>query len=279
MNCERIQELYTDYYEKSVSGTLLEAVDHHFKVCTDCRTDYARFEMAMKLLDIDIEEVEAPTAFRAEILAKIEAQPRRPSVAVGVWERLGSIFGSGENRQRYQLVTGFAVAAVVIAATLFTVPTLNTAVPGSLGISWPSSHRPPALQYTGLFRTISTETRSDARTYHDFTLHLPMGQTNSTLDAYVIQDDKPLLDDTALTDYSSVTPIWSASKSLDSDHSLNVPVAVVSDVPAGNTLTFMVKETDVTGSGHVGKQRSFRVNGPDSSNMECGSHSARHQPL
>jgi hypothetical protein len=263
MNCERIQELYTDYYEKSVSGTLLEAVDHHFKVCTDCRTDYARFEMAMKLLDVDIEEVEAPTSFRADILAKIEAQPRKPSVAIGIWDQIASIFNSGDIRQRYQLVTGFSVAAVLIVATLFTGPIIKMASnTGNMGITIPGRIKGQP-QYFGLFRDISTETRSDGRTYHDFTLHLPAGQTSGTMDAYVIQDDKPLLDDSALTDYSSVTPVWSDSKTLDADHSLNVPVAVVSDVPADNTLTFMIKETD--NSGATRREVAFvPVNGPGS---------------
>lgn len=82
-------------------------------------------------------------------------------------------------------------------------------------------------------------------TYHVFGLHLPDKMAATSASAYVIQNPDALTSDTALQDPANATEAWTGS--IDPGVSVQVPVAVVSNVPAGTSMTLLVEWTDSNG--------------------------------
>lgn len=241
MKCDQIQLLYSDFYEGALPANLNEQVQHHLRVCTECRTEYERFSEAMNLLDEPVAEVDAPLSFRADVLARIASQPRPEKVGLLGW--LSSVWNAPNNKS--VKLAGAALAAIVIvgaAAVDLSTPT-GRVLPAGPGFA------PPTVgpSYHGPFRSLSTSTQ-DGKVYHNFQFQLPAGMQSASVSAYVLQDGRPLTDDSALSDPGNATLAWQNSEPVNSSDLINIPVAVVSDVPPGSTLTFMILSRGSDGS-------------------------------
>ncbi|MDR3709580.1 MAG: hypothetical protein P4L33_14870 [Capsulimonadaceae bacterium] len=249
MNCDRIQNLYTDLYEDTLNPRIKQLAMLHLGVCSTCRLDYERFQEAMRLLDEPVQQVAVPAAFRSQVLARVAIEANQSSKLPG-WRswlqlRIPVLRLAG---------VGAAVMAILAAAAVdLSTPTPN-ANQGDIVARIPA---PPSVSgYSGVFQKLSASTQGD-KTYHNFTIELPTGISSARVNAYVLQDARALTDESALDDKTSATLAWSDNEPLTSNVQVNIPVAVVTSAPAGSTLPFLVCST-VAGSGEsVRKDLAF----------------------
>ncbi|HEY3328667.1 MAG TPA: hypothetical protein VGK19_01485 [Capsulimonadaceae bacterium] len=251
MNCERIQQLYTDVYENTISAALKHEVDYHLSLCGECRADYARFADAMQLLDMPITEVEVPLAFRAQVLAKIAEQPK-PS-RFPLLDALKAAW-SAPRAGAYKLAGAVMVAATVMVVAVMDQPKSGTST--STATNSPFNRQSIAPSYAGVFHSLSAKESGD-KIFHNFTIQLPKADPTAFVTAYVLQNGKAMTDDTALTDPASATLAWRENDPLSNSVQVNIPVAVVSSVPAGSTLAFLVQSTGVTAGTQSSKEVAF----------------------
>ncbi len=241
MNCERIQQLYTDLYEDTLSPSVKQHANHHLATCSGCRADYERFSEAMRLLDMPFEEVEVPTSFRAEILAKVAAQPKRSRFPFldGIRE-----WWTAPQSSPLKLASAVFAAVAVMVLALGDHSKSGKDAGANTGIVAPSH---VAVTYSGMFNALSTATEGD-KTFHNFTIQLPSSEQNAFVTAYVLQNGGAISDDKVLDDPSSATLAWRENDPLSNTVKVNIPVAVVSSVPAGSSLAFLVQSKNLSGS-------------------------------
>jgi hypothetical protein len=236
MKCVEATEYLSDYQEGILAPEVRLNLDRHLESCAGCRAELAALSSVFELLATDIPEVDVPSGFRASILAKI-AEQEQQHTHLSLWER---IFG----RSPWAIAATLASAAaiLVVGVLLLRQPAQAPLGPQTTsagmvsGASW-SGHVPVHNQDCVLQNVVLGN--SGGHTYHVFGLHLPDGVPKANLSAYVLQDSKPLVDETALTDTDDAQQVYGVTA--QAGISYQVPIAVEGSSPAGSTLAFLVR--------------------------------------
>ena len=249
MDCDRIQQYYTDLFEGALNPSLRERVSRHMSVCTSCREDYERFTEAMSLLDGSVEEVEPPSGFRAAVLARVAAEAGRAPDRVGIFEWL--VLRSAA----LKLAGALALAAGLVVVAFKDAPLSRNALQGDMISNLRSKSAPIAS--VGVFRKIGTLVGTGRTTYHDFTIQLPSGTMPSNVAAYVLQDGRAMSADSALDDPSSAIFAWKASQPIAGDVQVSIPIGVDATLPPGSTLALLVRSVPVDSSGEGRRDLAF----------------------
>ncbi len=246
INCERLQDQYSDYFEHLLSPNEVETFEHHIASCDDCRADYHTFATMFQFLDrVEVDEVEAPSGLRADILSVIAQRPAAKIFNMRDW--LGALV----TKPQTVWGVGLAAAACMIVAIVIGLQVphhqsiYNGPTEGNFGPGATSGMTPAA---TPLLQNVTLKEGTGGLDYEVFTLHLPSNvQSSANVSAYVLQDGDPVADKTLETDTDKATPAWSGS--LAPNTSLSLPVSVTSDLPAGTSLNLLLDWSTSTTSG------------------------------
>jgi anti-sigma factor RsiW len=247
MQCNRAQEQFSDYVEGALSPAMRQVLEQHLGVCAPCRNDVEEFARVFALLEEGLPEVEPPPGFRSAVLNTISRQPAPETLLT----RLRSILTPvGATRSR-RAAFGAAAAAIAIAAVgsgayfdqqfqadrSVRAPAIESEQStASLG---PLSSAPVEVRNkNGILQGV-TSYSSNGDAYHVFGLHLPGGAAATTASAYVIQAPGALASDAALRDPTLATLVWSGA--IKPGDSIDLPLGVVSGVPAGSSMTLLVE--------------------------------------
>jgi hypothetical protein len=251
MQCDRAQDQFSEYIENALSPAMRQVFEQHLSTCAACRSDLEQLRVAYTLLDEGLPILEPPPTFRASVLNAIREQP----VPETFLTRVRSWFApTGAALSRRVPAIGVVAGAILVAFA---------------GGTWLSSHnihvgsQPPqdlndaalipwapvpvdVQNDGGILQGVRSYASADGKTYHVFGLHLPARMPATDATAYVVQSPAALTDDAALQNPSDATKAWSGS--VEPGVSIQVPVAVVSNVPAGTTMTFLVEWNDASGA-------------------------------
>ena len=246
INCEQLQDQYSDYFEHSLSDADVDTFERHLAGCDSCRSDYHTFATMFQFLDrIEVAEVDPPSDLRADILTAIAQRNTPKQFSMLDW--LAGVFSTP------QVVwgAGLAAAACVVLGIALTVHFPNSANNGTsstvtagegLGSS-PISTAGPAP----LLQNVVLKEGADNMDYVVFTLHMPPSMSSAAnVSAYVLQDGGPVADQSMESDTNKATPAWSGS--IEPNVSLTLPVAVTSDLPAGTSLNLLLDWTSKDGT-------------------------------
>jgi len=244
IDCERLQDQYSDYFEHILSPTQVDVFERHIASCASCRADYHTFATMFQFLDrAEVAEVDAPSGLRADILSVIAQRPKAKIFNVREW-----LIGL---TSRPQLLWGssLALAAVVVIAIVLSVSTTAqkpaTTVQGGMGVG--STPQLASTQTTPLLQSVALKEGSDGYNYEVFTLHAPQNDpSGASVKAYVLQDGGPVTDAALENDSDSATPAWSGG--IQPNVSVSLPVAVTSDLPAGSSLNLLLDSTSLDGT-------------------------------
>ncbi len=240
------------------------ALEQHFESCAECRADYAAFLQVTAILGEGLPEIEVPTGFSKSVMAKIVAQPkpvvsqRQTRSAPGPLDSLAQAWRAFTrgliSTPRSAFVTG--VACTLLAVAVFTGLQRHTVAPiVRVEPGTPAGMLPVPVQHTsGILQNEVTEAEG-GQTYHYFGIHLPLNTPPAQIKTYVLQNESGLTDDAALNNTDNATPAWSGTA--EQGVSIHVPVAVVSNVPAGSTLNFLVEWAPVGSTQSEQKEVAF----------------------
>lgn len=84
MNCKRVRDLFSAFFEDSLDKKSSELVARHLAECDSCRTTYERFKSTISLLEA-MPEVDPPVNFRANVMARVEEARRTAPARVKWW--------------------------------------------------------------------------------------------------------------------------------------------------------------------------------------------------
>jgi len=256
MDCIKVSEHFSDYYEGNASEPLASRIAAHINGCAECSLNYARFVRAMSLLNEPIEEFEAPSRLRTSVMARvaeIEAK-RRPSVI----ESVKSFF------QSYK--TGLAVAAscVIVITAIFAHTDNNShALPGVV-----VSGSPTVLAYRGAFQSTQVSENGD-KTFYTFSVRLPANISSGSIKAFILRKNSALESDTSLLDSDNAANIWSSDTVLTRKDLISIPVAVPT-TKIGEPLVLLIQSTSVT-PGKAQRDIAIVPSGISSSKIPAGS--------
>jgi len=142
MNCDKAQEVFSDYLEGTIEPPLALAVRHHLSECAECDEAYQRFRAAWEVLE-SVPMVDVPVGFHRKLMAHVEeCRPpvRRPLLGVD-WS---SIFTTRVSVRAFAAGVAVAVFAAMLVV-LSPRPPKDTAV---LGPSPLFQEKPSARIYT-----------------------------------------------------------------------------------------------------------------------------------
>ncbi len=249
MQCERAEELYSDYIEETLSPAMRQVFEQHLSSCSSCAKDVEELRGVFAMLSEDLPMVEVPPGFRANILNAIREQP----VHASMLDRLRSwVFDTGGGTNRAPAMVSAAAAvilAVGVGSFMHSHPTTTAAPPPSVnqaGLSPWEADGVSVQDQNGILQKIKTYSSTDGNTYHVFGLHLAGGGQPVNADVYVLQSIAALSGGAALNDSQNATSIWSGS--VEPGTTVQVPVAVSSSVPAGSSMSVLVNWTDAAGA-------------------------------
>jgi hypothetical protein len=107
MNCDKAQELFSEFHEETLAEGLRLNVNRHFENCASCAADFTSFQRAYR----SITEVNPPTApddlgeMIARRLDRVDFERKRSSARPLSWVRIGA--------------SAAAVAAVLTVALVY----------------------------------------------------------------------------------------------------------------------------------------------------------------
>jgi hypothetical protein len=249
MQCERAEELFSDYIEGALDPAMRQVFEQHLSVCASCNIDVEQLRAVFGLLDEGLPEVATPPGFRAAVLNKIRQQPHRQTLL----ERMRAwITPNAAGRITGAPAIGVTAAALLVAIASGTFLSHHNVVhpPTPTGVSM-GSFTPwaktvvPVRDTDGIVQGVQSYNSADGKTYHVFGLHLPAGEPSVNATAYIVQSQDAFNSDAALQNDANATKVWSGA--VDPGEGVQVPVAVVSNVPAGTSMTFLAEWTDQTG--------------------------------
>lgn len=154
MKCETAQQVFSDYFEKTIERPLALTLEHHLNECEECRRAYGNFRGAWRALEEAFPAVEPPSGFRASVLGKVEArqivEPREATISR---LSLRGIFGARVPARAFAWacsVLVFAVLLVKVSPGVFqsavTGPSFGSLGMVSLGPGMEIGVRPQAPQ-------------------------------------------------------------------------------------------------------------------------------------
>jgi len=252
MTCDQSHLLFTDLYEDALPAVVKLQAEHHLVACAMCSGSYARFSMAMTLLDEPVAELEAPQSLRANVLARIAELP--DPAASTLPRRSFALWSFFDHRQvKLAISCVSAILIVGLAALDLSTPGPNVSSGVATGVPPPPNI---AYNYRGPFQGFSVTSKS-GKVYHNFSFQLPPGLPSASVSAYILQDDRALADDEALSDTTSASLAWTDSQPLVGNESISIPIAVVSDIPDASTLALLIKCTGEDGNAKERKDVAF----------------------
>jgi hypothetical protein len=246
MKSERAQELYTDYAEGALSPAMKLALEQHFEADSAARADYNEFYRVWSLLETPLEEIDVPHGFRAKVMERVslEQAKRTKNPLQNAMRSLSDWFGFSPQRR-----TAGAVAATLLVATVigvFTHSGTPSAGFGPNGISRPVTSGELGTTIQG----VTTQVGEDGNLYHMFRVHLPQSVPHAVVNAFVLRDTSEITNPNLLA--QDATPALKQPRELQNDEEMQIPVALLSSLPAGTTLNMVVQwsvDNDPTQSG------------------------------
>ena len=277
MQCERVHELFSDYIEGALDPAMQQVMSQHVRTCQSCGAEIEQLRGIYALLSDGLPEVDVPSGFRASILNTIREQ-KAPDTLMS---RVRSWFTPTSAPTAGRAPAAVAVAAVAIAIGVGT--WMNVKAPHSAGTGTDTAKLAPwgaipvsVQDESGILQGVrSYVSEADGKTYHVFGLHLPDGRSAVDATAYVIQSPDALTNDAALADTNNATAAFTGR--VEPGVSVQVPVAVVSDVPEGTSMTLLVEWSD-----RIGKHKEvciLPISKPSSAPMVVKSGEPLYQAL
>ena len=262
MKTERARELYSDYAEGALSPAFKQALEQHFEADWDARADFDQFMRVYALMDAPElrEEIEVPLGFRAKVLelaaqeqARREAVPsRRAALTITGW------FSSWGHRRQ---ATGGLVAALAVAALAgVVIHNINPGTGGGVGPKIGSSGFVPAFAAPTTIQRVTSDTQANGSVRHLFQIHLPSSVHQANVEAYVVTATDQITDDAARQ--RDATPAFSQSITLSNVQTMQIPVTLVQQPAAGQTLNLFVSWTPTDANQSAGRQVVFTPIGP-----------------
>ena len=242
MKTERAQELYTDYFEGTLTPALRQALEQHFEADPAARADYAEFAAMFALLEQPAgEELEAPAGFRAKIMERAAAQhEQRVTAASRSW--LGWFVPPARRRAAGGALA--ALAVVVVGGILLTHPGTPGQEPGSVI---------PGVEVSAVTGLVQSVDIKPGTSFHQFNLHLPSNIPAATVSAYVVTATEQITDPAHLGD---ATPAVTGQH-LTNHQGLQIPIAPVDTPPAGSTLNLLAEYKPDAASQPAGAEAVF----------------------
>ena len=247
MKCERAEELISEYIEGALDPAMSQVFEQHLVACASCRNEVEELRSVFALLDSGLPDVEPPPGFRAAVLNAIREQPAQDTVISRLRNLLNPVGGLGPRRAPSIAAAAALLIAVGGGVWLNGRATQKGASVGPLQgnmAPW-GGVTVPVQDADGVLQGVQSYAGNDGKTYHVFGLHLPSGMTTTSAEAYVVQSPDALADDARLSDPASAIKVW--SDTVEPNTSVQVPIAVVSNVPAGTSMTVLIRWSDVSG--------------------------------
>ena len=141
MRCNKAQELFSSYLEKTIQLPMGVAFEQHLAECVRCRSAYDRFHATTIVLD-ELPVVEPPPDMHAVIMARVE-QARRAAPGRVKWLHVDWQSAFTVRVSAKALAAAAAVLLVFVMVMQFS--PLHSYMSGLLGVQ-PASNRLPVNQ-------------------------------------------------------------------------------------------------------------------------------------
>lgn len=156
MDHDKIEELFLDYCEATLSGELLQEFQAHLRSCPECQTSLARYETIAKLERLEQSRAESTSNNWEEVRLQIEALTQQPRK---------NVYSKAQTNYPFIASLALNACSAIALVGLYLAPTNYSAAPKNYAAA-PPQQLQPQFMITSAARVEQPEQTTTEVSFH-----------------------------------------------------------------------------------------------------------------